>query len=54
MPDALAAPARFRDRCDRISIDRWRIDTLIPITESALLALLPEREIAWRTDPLSR
>ena len=41
--DALARPAEFVS--DVVSlIDRWRIDTLIPITESALLALLPERE----------
>jgi predicted ATP-grasp superfamily ATP-dependent carboligase len=43
VPDALASPAEFVSEVVSL-IDRWRIDTLIPITESALLALLPERE----------
>ena len=48
--DALSAPADFVS--DVISlIDRWRIDTLIPITESALLALLPERATLGVTIP---
>jgi len=41
--DALEAPAQFVSDVSQL-IERWRIDTLIPITESALLALLPERE----------
>src|SRR4051812_37619019 len=41
--NALDAPAQLvGDVADLI--ERWRIDTLIPITEPSLLALLPERE----------
>ena len=41
--NALDSPAQFVSDVSHL-IERWRIDTLIPITESALLALLPERE----------
>ncbi len=41
--NALEAPAQFASDVANL-VERWRIDTLIPITESALLALLPERE----------
>jgi len=40
---ALDAPAQFVSDVSHL-IERWRIDTLIPITESSLLALLPERD----------
>jgi predicted ATP-grasp superfamily ATP-dependent carboligase len=39
---ALDAPSEFVSDVTSL-IDRWRIDTLIPIAESSLLALLPER-----------
>jgi predicted ATP-grasp superfamily ATP-dependent carboligase len=41
--NALDAPEQFVSDVSHL-IERWRIDTLIPITESSLLALLPERE----------
>jgi predicted ATP-grasp superfamily ATP-dependent carboligase len=41
--NALDAPAQFVSEVADL-IERWRIDTLIPITEPSLLALLPERE----------
>ncbi|HEY7860737.1 MAG TPA: ATP-grasp domain-containing protein [Gemmatimonadaceae bacterium] len=41
--DGLHAPAQFVEDV-RSLIERWRIDMLIPIAESSLLALLPERE----------
>lgn len=40
---ALDAPAQFVSDVAHL-IERWRIDTVIPITEPSLLALLPERE----------
>jgi predicted ATP-grasp superfamily ATP-dependent carboligase len=40
---ALDAPAQFVSDVSHL-IERWRIDTVIPITEASLLALLPERE----------
>jgi predicted ATP-grasp superfamily ATP-dependent carboligase len=42
VPDALVSPSDFVTEVTLL-IDRWRIDTLIPITEASLLALLPER-----------
>jgi predicted ATP-grasp superfamily ATP-dependent carboligase len=42
VPDALVSPADFVNEVTLL-VDRWRIDMLIPITESSLLALLPER-----------
>ena len=41
--NALDAPEQFVSDVSHL-IERWRIDTLIPITEASLLALLPERE----------
>jgi predicted ATP-grasp superfamily ATP-dependent carboligase len=41
--NALDAPAQFVGDVSHL-IERWRIDTVIPITEASLLALLPERE----------
>ena len=41
--DPLDAPAQYLSDVSHL-IERWRVDTLIPITESSLLALLPERE----------
>jgi predicted ATP-grasp superfamily ATP-dependent carboligase len=41
--DALDAPEQFVSDLSHL-VERWRIDTLIPITEASLLALLPERE----------
>jgi predicted ATP-grasp superfamily ATP-dependent carboligase len=41
--NALDAPAQFVSDVSHL-IERWRIDTVIPITEASLLALLPERE----------
>ncbi|MEP7064405.1 MAG: ATP-grasp domain-containing protein [Gemmatimonadota bacterium] len=41
--NALDAPAQVVSDVSHL-IERWRIDTLIPITEPSLLALLPERE----------
>jgi predicted ATP-grasp superfamily ATP-dependent carboligase len=41
--NALEAPEQFVSDVSHL-IERWRIDTLIPITEASLLALLPERE----------
>lgn len=41
--DPLAAPERFVDDV-RAAIARWRIDTLLPVSEPALLALLPARD----------
>jgi len=41
--DSLQAPAQLVDDV-RSLIEQWRIDMLIPISESSLLALLPERE----------
>jgi predicted ATP-grasp superfamily ATP-dependent carboligase len=40
---ALDEPEQFVSEVSHL-IERWRIDTLIPITEASLLALLPERE----------
>ncbi|MDQ2766217.1 MAG: ATP-grasp domain-containing protein [Gemmatimonadota bacterium] len=40
---ALNAPAQFVGDVSHL-IERWRIDTVIPITEPSLLALLPERD----------
>jgi NAD(P)-dependent dehydrogenase (short-subunit alcohol dehydrogenase family) len=40
---ALDAPAQFVSDVSHL-IERWRIDTVIPITEPSLLALLPERD----------
>jgi predicted ATP-grasp superfamily ATP-dependent carboligase len=40
---ALDAPAQFVSEVSHL-IERWRIDTLLPITEASLLALLPERD----------
>ena len=42
VPDALVSPSDFVTEVTLL-IDRWHIDTLIPITEASLLALLPER-----------
>ncbi len=42
VPDALIAPADYATEVTLL-VDRWRVDTLIPITEASLLALLPER-----------
>jgi predicted ATP-grasp superfamily ATP-dependent carboligase len=41
--NALEAPAQFVSDVSHL-IERWRIDTLMPITEASLLALLPERD----------
>jgi predicted ATP-grasp superfamily ATP-dependent carboligase len=41
--NALDAPGQFVSDLSQL-IERWRIDTLIPITEGSLLAVLPERE----------
>jgi predicted ATP-grasp superfamily ATP-dependent carboligase len=41
--NALDSPAHFVSDVSHL-IERWRIDTLIPITEASLLALLPERD----------
>ncbi|HEY2897172.1 MAG TPA: ATP-grasp domain-containing protein [Gemmatimonadaceae bacterium] len=41
--NALDAPEQFVSDVSHL-IERWRIDTMIPITEASLLALLPERE----------
>lgn len=40
--NALDAPETFVSDVSHL-IERWRIDTLLPITEASLLALLPER-----------
>jgi predicted ATP-grasp superfamily ATP-dependent carboligase len=48
--NALDAPAQFVSDVSHL-IERWRIDTLIPITEASLLALLPERESLGVTIP---
>src|SRR5674476_193807 len=40
---ALESPSNFVSDVSHL-IERWRIDTLIPITEASLLALLPERD----------
>ncbi len=40
--DALLSPAEFVAEVTSL-IERWRIDMVMPITESSLLALLPER-----------
>ena len=39
----LEAPAQFVSDVAHL-VERWRIDTVIPVTEALLLALLPERE----------
>ena len=39
----LETPAQFVSDVAHL-VERWRIDTVIPITEASLLALLPERE----------
>jgi predicted ATP-grasp superfamily ATP-dependent carboligase len=41
--NTLDSPAQFVSDVSQL-IERWRIDTLIPITEASLLALLPERD----------
>ncbi len=41
--DPLAAPDDFVDEIVGL-VDRWKIDLLLPVTEGALLALLPHRE----------
>lgn len=41
--DALSDPSRFLDDL-RGAVARWGIDTLIPVTEPALLAVLPARD----------
>src|SRR5438270_4727134 len=41
--NALDAPEEFVGEVSHL-IERWRIDTLIPITEASLLALLPAQE----------
>jgi predicted ATP-grasp superfamily ATP-dependent carboligase len=43
VPDALAAPGEFVAAIQQVARDTGA-DTLIPVTEAALLALLPERE----------
>jgi predicted ATP-grasp superfamily ATP-dependent carboligase len=48
--NALAAPADFVSDVASL-IERWRIDVLIPIAESSLLALLPERTALGVTIP---
>jgi predicted ATP-grasp superfamily ATP-dependent carboligase len=48
--DALRAPAQFVSDVHAL-IEQWRIDLLIPIAESSLLALLPERENLGVTIP---
>ena len=50
VPDALASPSEFVDEVASL-IDRWRIDTVVPITEASLLALLPERATLGVTIP---
>ena len=50
VPDALVSPAEFVTEVTRL-VDRWRVDTLIPITEASLLALLPERATLGATIP---
>jgi predicted ATP-grasp superfamily ATP-dependent carboligase len=47
---ALDAPSQFVSEVTSL-IDRWRIDTLIPIAEASLLALLPERATLGATIP---
>jgi predicted ATP-grasp superfamily ATP-dependent carboligase len=47
---ALDAPSDFVSDVTML-IDRWRIDVLIPIAESSLLALLPERAALGVTIP---
>lgn len=42
-PDPLGAPAEFVTAV-RALIREWRIDIVLPLTEAAMLALLPERE----------
>jgi len=42
-PDPLADPAAFVAAVARLS-EAWRIEVLLPITDAALLALLPERD----------
>ncbi len=42
-PDPLGSPAEFV-RAVRELIREWRIDIVLPLTEAAMLALLPERE----------
>lgn len=43
VPDALRHPAEYVAAIAEL-LARWRIDALLPVTEPALLALLPERE----------
>jgi predicted ATP-grasp superfamily ATP-dependent carboligase len=50
VPDSLASPSEFVTEVTSL-IDRWRIDTLLPITEASLLALLPERATLGATIP---
>ncbi|MBA2685746.1 MAG: ATP-grasp domain-containing protein [Gemmatimonadaceae bacterium] len=50
VPSALVSPVDFVNEVTLL-VDRWRIDTLIPITEASLLALLPERASVGATIP---
>ena len=43
VPDPLTSAPDFVNRVAEL-VDRWEIDLLLPVTEAALLALLPERE----------
>lgn len=43
VPDPLQSPEAFVNRVIEL-VDRWRIQLLLPVTESALLALLPARD----------
>ncbi|MEO6210037.1 MAG: ATP-grasp domain-containing protein [Gemmatimonadaceae bacterium] len=50
VPDPLVSPVDFATEVTLL-VDRWRIDTLIPIAEASLLALLPERATVGATIP---
>jgi predicted ATP-grasp superfamily ATP-dependent carboligase len=50
VPDALVSPSEFVAEVTLL-VDRWRIDTLLPITEASLLALLPERSTVGAAIP---
>lgn len=43
VPDPLATPDRFVDALEDL-VHRWRIDVLLPVSDQALSAVLPERE----------
>lgn len=49
-PDALADPAGFVEAVDEL-VDRWGIEVLVPVSEAALLALLPAAG-RWSTTQL--